>query len=606
MNRRDFVRRGAAGVVGGSMLGVAPPLEAGVQQPGAAVPLAPQSASGRGADLALLNAKIITLEPRQPEAQAVLVRNGRIVLVGSNAEVKAQAGRATVFDGGGRTVTPGIVDAHCHFEMACNAASYQVPCHAPPHKSLKEIQATLKAKAAQTPPGTWVIGRAGFGLQNSVEERRLATREDLDAVSTAHPIVLFSGFHVAMFNTRGFQETGLWEGKPPRGAFVHRDSGGVPTGVATEVWTELPPYSIEEVRASVKAHAARLFLAKGITSISTLPYWSGDLRADQDLQAAGDLAIRLRAYYHVPKVISLDALIDTGWRIGAGDDMFRFGGIKIFIDGTANDGAGHPLEDYKWSQPELDEFVARAHGAGIQLAMHCLTNGGHGMGMNAVEAALKKDPRPLRHRLEHASRLQSVEEIRRLKSLGMMATLLPPTSRIPPGGSPRRGFPYRSYVSEGAEPICVTDATGTTPVFSPWVSMAGIVASPQDGGGAAADQTVPFADALKMWTLWAAKGGFEEQHKGLDRGRQARRLRRVVERSTHAPAGGAVRPRGRRDDRWRRGRLRAEARRLGGAPRPRRLGRFTQLFTIEEFRVVANSRLPVLRIGRGHIRRLHS
>lgn len=508
MRRRDFLKSGI--VLGSVLTGRDAPANP-LQQADAAVPAGIKETSRHGSDLAIVNAKVMTLESKQPDAEAVLVRGGRIALVGSTADVKAQAARARVFDAGGRTITPGLIDAHCHFEMACNAAAYHVDCHTPPHQSIKDIQAALKAKAAETPHGKWIIGRAGFGLQNTVAEKRLLTRQDLDEVTTAHPIVLFSGFHVAMFNTLGFQETGLWEGKPPRGALVHRDDAGVPTGVATEVWTLLPPYSVAEVRASVKAHAKELFLAKGITSISNLPYGAGDLRADQELQASGELPIRLRVYYHVPKVTSLDAIIDMGLLPGAGDDMFRFGGVKLFIDGTASDGLGNPLEDYKFSQAELNEFVERAHGANLQLVMHCLTNGGPSMGMTAVEATLKKDPRPMRHRLEHASHLQTTDDIRRLKKLGMLVTLLPPTVKGTPA---RRGARYKTLVEEAVEPICVTDATGTTPIFSPWVSMAGIVASPEEGGGVAAGETVTFEDALRMWTLWAARGGFEEQDKG--------------------------------------------------------------------------------------------
>ena len=505
MKRREFLVRSAA--VGAALANHGRAAAASLGQPatqGAAPPAA-------GGDLAILNARLITLEPSQPTAEAVLVRGGRIALVGTTADVKNQAGRVAVFDAGGRTVVPGLIDAHCHYEMACCATSYHVACHTPPLTGLADILATLKARADVTPPGQWIIGRTGFNMQNVVPEKRLPTRLDLDQVTTRHPLLLFSGFHVAIFNTRGFQETGLWEGKPPRGAFVHRDAAGVPTGVATEAWTLLPPYSVAEVRAAVTAHTKNLFLSKGITSISTLPYAPGDLRADQEAQAAGELPVRLRVYYHVPHVASLESLIATGLLPGMGDDMFRFGGVKIFIDGTGHDGTGTPLEDYKFTQPELDTLVARGHEAGLQLIMHCLTEGGPGMGLAAVDAAQRKAPAPLRHRLEHASRLQTTEEMRRLKRLGMMLTLLPPTMK---GARARRAARYRTLVAEGVEPVCVTDATGTTPNFNPWVSMAGVVARPDEGGGVAPEETVPFDDALRMWTLWAAKAGFEERHKG--------------------------------------------------------------------------------------------
>ena len=230
---------------------------------------------------------------------------------------------------------------------------------------------------------------------------------------------------------------------------------------------------------------------------------------------------------------------------GMGDDMFRLGGVKIFLDGTAHDGTGTPLEDYKFTQPELDGFVERAHGAGLQLIMHCLTEGGPGMGLAAVEAVLAKAPAPLRHRLEHAPRLQNVDEMRRLKRLGMRLTLLPPTAKGAPARRPAR---YRTLVAEGVEPVCVTDATGTTPNFNPWVSMAAVVARPDEGGGVAPEETVPFDDALRMWTILGGEGGLRRAGQRLDCGKQVGRLRRAFRRSA-APSGRCtLRPEGRCDD----------------------------------------------------------
>jgi predicted amidohydrolase YtcJ len=196
----------------------------------------------------------------------------------------------------------------------------------------------------------------------------------------------------------------------------------------------VPGYPIEQTAAWVKAHSRELFTAKGVTSIQTLALWSGDLRADQELQASGDLPIRLRAYYHVPTVISLQGLIDTGLLPGVGNDMFRFGGVKIFIDGTGSDGAGHAVDDLKWTQGELNEFVSQAHEAGLQLWMHTLTHTGIVFGCNAVEEALRRNPRPHRHRLEHVSRLQSMDDIRRIRGLGMLVTITPSQEKAPSTG----------------------------------------------------------------------------------------------------------------------------------------------------------------------------
>lgn len=510
MNRRDFLALGFS--LGGGLVAARSGLAGRPQAP------APSASPRPGGDLAIVNSRILTLEAAHLEAEAVLVRDGRIALVGDTRDVRAAAGPARVFDAGGRVVVPGFIDGHVHFVMACNARQYQVACHTPPHTSLQSIFGALREKARQTAAGEWVIGRAGFNLASQVPEGRLATRAELDAISRDHPIVLFSGFHVAMLNTRALKELGLWEhpGRTPRGATVHRDASGAPTGVATEIWDMLPPYSAEQVRAAVKAHARDLFVAKGITSVHELPYSANDIRALQELDAAGELPLRVRFYYHVPHMISLDGLVSTGLLPGFGHDRLRYGGVKIFVDGIGNDGMGRPLEDYKWTPEELTDFVSRAHAAGIQLMMHALTLGAVRMAAGAVEAAQKRHGHPGRHRIEHAGDLQQLEDIRWLGRLGVRPVLTAATRRRPTGsgGRPRTRPPYRTLLREGLEPICVSDATGTVPEFSPLAGIASLMLTEEQGGAAAAGETLTFDEALRTYTILAARAGFEEGEKG--------------------------------------------------------------------------------------------
>ena len=510
MRRRDLLKIGAAAGVGAT-------LPSGCRTPaterGSAV-----AAGGRWArDLALVNGSVVTMEADQPRAEAVLVSGGRIALVGSNAAVSAAAGAAPVFDAGGRGVVPGFVDAHVHFEMACNARAYQVACHTPPATSLREIKAALRSKAAESPAGRWIIGRGSFGMASRVEEGRLPDRHELDAITGEHPLILYAGFHVAMVNTRGLRELGLWDSDDaaPRGAIVHRDAGGDPTGIATEIWTLPPAYTVAEVEAALRAHASELFVAKGITSIQTLPLAGTDLLADQAVQASGELPIRLRAYYHVPHLFGLDDFLATGLQSGFGDDMFRFGGVKIFVDGAGSDGLGTALADFKWTQPELDEFVLRAHTAGVQLMMHVVTDAGHIAAEAAVEAALRRDPTPMRHRLEHGGDVEALDRIERLAELGIIPIITPPQQRNTQARATPRTVPrYRSLVQAGVRPVAVSDATGTVPIFSPMGAIASLMASPEDGGGTPPGEELSFEEALRMHTIWAARAGFEERDKG--------------------------------------------------------------------------------------------
>jgi hypothetical protein len=238
MKRRDFLKGGAAfgAVLGG--------IEARPALAGTESKFVQAERSDLGSrNVAIVNARVLTMESSQPTAQAVLVRNGRITHVGSTSEVKANAGDTRVFDVAGRTVVPGFIDAHTHIEVALSHERYAVDVHAPPLRSIREIQNALAAKAAATPKGQWVIGRAGFNLENGLAEKRLPNRQDLDEVSQDHPVIIFSGRHISMLNTRALEQIGMWDpatAKPPKGTTIHRNASGVPTGLATECSTFCP------------------------------------------------------------------------------------------------------------------------------------------------------------------------------------------------------------------------------------------------------------------------------------------------------------------------------------------------------------------------------
>ncbi|HJS74726.1 MAG TPA: amidohydrolase family protein, partial [Vicinamibacteria bacterium] len=466
-------------------------------------------------DFAIVNARMVTMDVLRPEAEAALVSGTRISFVGTSAEVRSRAPDARVFDARRRVVVPGFVDAHTHFELTCLGTSFQAACHTPPYSSLREIAKVLASKASDTPKGQWVIGRGSFGMREKIEERTLPTRHDLDAITTEHPLVLFSGLHVAMLNTRGLKELGLWAREPPRGVRVLREAGGQPSGVATEVWDLLPGYPLAEVRQAVRAHAKEIFISKGTTSLSTIPFSSDDVRANQELQAAGELPLRIRVYYHVPRVISLDSLLATGLLSGAGNDLFRYGGIKIFVNGTISDGLGNAIEDFKWTQAELSDFVTRAHDAGIQLLMHVLSRDALLMAAAAVEEAVRRHPKSHRHRVEHGGdRLDAPEDMKRLKAAGIRVVCTPHFGRRP--GTASRVPRFRTMIEEGIEPIAVTDTTGTVPEASgPLFNIACAMTPKTDGGAApSAEEALTFEEALRMHTIWAAAGGFEEQDKG--------------------------------------------------------------------------------------------
>ena len=141
----------------------------------------------------------------------------------------------------------------------------------------------------------------------------------------------------------GVRHVGAATAKPPMGTTIHRDQAGVPTGLATEVFYFLPEFSVDQMKAAIRGQAKQLFTDRGTTTIYTIPFSAQDVRADLELQRAGELPLRIRMFYHVPHMTSLEGLLNMGYPSGVGDDMFRFGGMKIFVDGTGGDALGQPL-----------------------------------------------------------------------------------------------------------------------------------------------------------------------------------------------------------------------------------------------------------------------
>ncbi len=478
------------------------------------------------ANLALTNANIYTFDERQPRAEAAFVRDGRIAQLGTTDDILALAGDAPVLDVDGQTVVPGFIDGHAHLEMTCLALTRCVSCAVPPYASLAEIAAELSAVAERTPPGPegapWIIGRSSFGLQLRVPEGRLFTRQELDAVSRVHPIVVYSSIHVGMLNTLALQELGFWEqsAEPPMGIVVHRDAEGWPTGVVTEMWDLLPAFSVADTTAALREKAHELFVVNGVTTIHNLPYAASDLVAVQDLQAAGELPLRLRYFVHAGRHMDLAELAALGIRPGFGDELLAFGGVKAFIDGCCHDGYGNKLWDVKWTRADLFDFVAGVHDAGHQLWMHINSQLSIDLGLDAYEYALNRKPRPHRHRLEHsADFIIDQPQIERFKRLGVGVVTTPQfiySQGDTMGNRYPRPFGLRSLIDAGLEVIGSSDSTGTVPDgIAPLFNIAcAVTRRTQRGSVYHPEEAVSVGDAFRMFNIWPARWAFEDELKG--------------------------------------------------------------------------------------------
>jgi predicted amidohydrolase YtcJ len=238
-----------------------------------------------------------------------------------------------------------------------------------------------------------------------------------------------------------------------------------------------------------------------------------DIRAIQEMNVADELNLRIRYYIHTPLTIGIDPLMDSGLTSGFGNDMLRFGGIKIFVDGTGGDGLGKMFDDLKWSQEELNRTVWLAHEVGLQCILHCVTRVGFDMAVKAVGEAQSRMRRDLRHRIEHVGYIREAADFNRLKELGVRVTM---TRAAPASGPARRGgsTPFRAMVDAGLEPLAVSDATGTEPDFSPLGGISSLMAPEGEGGVLPANQVLNFQQALSTYTIWTARALREDAVKG--------------------------------------------------------------------------------------------
>ncbi|MGQ9691565.1 MAG: amidohydrolase [Thermoproteota archaeon] len=391
--------------------------------------------SAQQADVILENGNVVTINPLQPQAQAVAVKDGKIVAVGTKEEVRKWIGENTrIIDLQGRTVVPGLIDTHVHmveFGRFLSAVDLRGVA------SIKEVKERLKGHVQKTPPDKWILGH-GWDQERFVE-KRYPTRWDLDEVSPSNPVILdrVCG-HICVVNSKALELAGITkETEAPFGGQIDKDpKTGEPTGILREnaaylAW-KLVPQPTDEELVEICSLAIRKAVEAGLTGIHWIVSSPREIRAIQKLRAQGKLL--LRVYIIIP-VEHLDHLVDLGLCTGFGDEMVRIGSVKIFTDGSLGARTAAlkmPYNDepttkgiIRYTQEELNALVAKAHKAGLQLAIHAIGDEAIDMTLTALEKALTETSRDNhRHRIEHASVLNE-GLMQRIKKLGVLVSAQP-------------------------------------------------------------------------------------------------------------------------------------------------------------------------------------
>lgn len=474
--------------------------------------------------LVILNANLVTLNQKQPKAEAIAIQNGRIIAVGSNKDVRKHiVEKTSVIDAKNKTIVPGFVDCHVHmtgfgqFLQTLNLRNVG---------SVKEMQQKLREYAQKNSEKSWILG--GRWDQDRFAEKCYPTRWDLDAAIADKPVFLVRVCgHLGVANSKALQLADISKETTIDGGTVDLDEAvGEPNGVLREnalglVWKAIPkpsPKQLEEACIS----ACKKAVEAGLTCVHWIVGSAEEIRIIQKLYFEGKLPLRV---YLGISVDLLDQLVDLGLLTGFGNDIVKIGFVKVFADGSLGARTAALKEPYSdkpetrgimlYTQRKLNRLVLKAHGAGLQLAVHAIGDRAIETVLKAFENALKKHPRKNhRHRIEHCSVLNP-KLIKRMKRLGLIASVQPhfvvSDFWVPDRVGKDRArwvYPFKTLVKEG---LIVTSGSDCPvepidPLLGVWAAVA---------RKSFAEESLTVEEALKTYTLNAAYASFDENNKGI-------------------------------------------------------------------------------------------
>ena len=225
-------------------------------------------------DTILVNGKIVTMDSDDSIAEAVAIKNGRVVAIGSTESIESLAGDDTQkIDLAGRTATPGLIDSHNHFAVSAADALYSLDLAYPNVKTIADIVEKVREGAAGRGPGEWVTG--GRWDEGKLKENRHIHAKDLDPVSPARPVWLtHTTSHYGVANTRALKLAGITKETPdPAGGLIDRYPDGTPTGILKDtamslIWPLVPEQTVEQLSTAIKRYLPELN-KEGITASKT-------------------------------------------------------------------------------------------------------------------------------------------------------------------------------------------------------------------------------------------------------------------------------------------------------------------------------------------------
>ena len=396
------------------------------------------------ADLVLTGGNIVTMAEGAAIVEAVAVRGDRIAAVGTDAEIEVLVGPETqVVALDGKTVVPGMIDAHVHFTRL----GRQRQILDARGMTKEAIVAEVARRVAGARPGDWIEGR-GWD-QTTWEVREFPTKADLDEVSPDHPVYLgrVDG-HAAWVNSAALAAGGVTrDTADPPGGQILRDADGEPIGTLVDnafrlVQAQMPPPSAAQRRQAVQL-AIEEALASGLTGVHEAGGSREEIDTYLEMLEAGEFDFRLYEFVRWPAdeaeqphtYDELDYFLNQGPQVGLYDNRLTIRGIKMSIDGAMGSRGAALLEPYaddagntglfRLTEEEIHDTILRGLEAGFQTATHAIGDAANRVVLDAFERAIEESgATDHRLRVEHAQILHP-DDVDRFAELGVLPSMQP-------------------------------------------------------------------------------------------------------------------------------------------------------------------------------------
>ncbi len=494
------------------------------------------AATAPAADLIVRHAKVWTVNASQPEAQGVAVLNGRIVAVGSDADVLAWRGPHTrVVDAAGKRLLPGFNDAHVHFaDGGASLAAVQLNDAG----SLAEFVKRIGEYAALQPKGGWI--RAGDWDETKWSPAALPTRQDIDAATPDNPVALdrYDG-HMILANSRALALAGITASTPnPPGGVIVRDRNGEPTGALADAAVTLmekviPAPTAEQRRRAIEG-ALREAASHGVTSVQDMAEDYGNLQVYAQLLREGKLTVRL---YGAPPIAKFDDQARLGIGHAFGGPSLRIGALKMFADGSLGSRTAYFFEPFL-DTPDIRgilsadmlpigrtrERLMRADAAGLQVCTHAIGDAAISTILDLYDdVATDHGVRDRRWRIEHAQHM-AARDFERFAKLKVIASVQPyqaiddgrwAEARI---GHDRasRTYAFKTFLDHGVRLAFGTDwpVAPLDPMLTLYAATTRATLDGKHPDGWFPEQKITIQQAIAAYTVESAYAEFQERDKG--------------------------------------------------------------------------------------------